>query len=54
MAEGLNVDDHSYGSLFDPRVNANLSAHHNLYISNRSLDVVQIISDVALLSRLGR
>ena len=36
IAEGLNIDNHSYGSLFRPDVDCNLSVHDCLYADNRS------------------
>lgn len=37
IGEGLNYNDHSYGSLISSEVNdAQLSYHHNLYLHNRS------------------
>jgi hypothetical protein len=36
IAEALNLGNHSYGSLFRPDVDCNLSVHHNLYADNRS------------------
>lgn len=36
IAESLNNADHGFGSLVRPRVDSNVSFHHNLYANNKS------------------
>ncbi|MGB7158195.1 MAG: autotransporter-associated beta strand repeat-containing protein, partial [Tepidisphaeraceae bacterium] len=36
IAESLNHDDHGFGSLIRPRINSNVTFHHNLYANNKS------------------
>jgi hypothetical protein len=35
-SEALNPQNHAYGSLVRPRINSNVSFHHNVYAHNRS------------------
>lgn len=36
ITEGLNKSNHAYGSLVRPRIDSEVSFHHNLYANNRS------------------
>jgi autotransporter-associated beta strand protein len=36
VAESINDQDHGFGSLVRPRVDSNVSFHHNLYANNKS------------------